>query len=89
MQLPNVKPPKSAVHQLPAKLSWQIISGALPLFSGPSAFFASYWPEEVERFFQPPTLVSHGLGGFTGGALLVRHQQEADPLLSLDNILVL
>jgi hypothetical protein len=70
-------------------LYWQIISGALPLFSGPSAFFASYWPEEVERFCQPPTLVSQWLGGFAGGAptLLVRHQQEANTLLSLDNIL--
>jgi hypothetical protein len=29
---------KSAVHQQPAKLSWQIISGAPPLFSGPAAF---------------------------------------------------
>jgi hypothetical protein len=26
--------PKSAVYQQPAKLSWQIISGAPPLFNG-------------------------------------------------------
>jgi hypothetical protein len=32
---PMLSQPKSAVHQLLAKLSWQIISGALPLFSGP------------------------------------------------------
>jgi len=82
--------PKSAVHQQPAKLSsCQIISGAPPLFSGPVAFFASYWLAGFERFRQPPALVSHWLGGFAGGAptLLVRHQQEANPLLSLDNIL--
>jgi hypothetical protein len=42
--------PKSAVHQLPAKLSWQIISGTPPLLSGPVAFFASYWSAGFERF---------------------------------------
>ncbi len=54
--------PKSAVHQQPAKLSWQIISGAPPLFNGPVAFFASYWSAGLERFRQPPDLVSHWLG---------------------------
>jgi hypothetical protein len=83
--------PKSAVHQQPATLSWQIISGAPLLFSGPVAFFASYWSAGFERFCPPPALVSHWLGGFAGGAptLLERHQQETNPLLSLDNILSL
>jgi hypothetical protein len=49
------------VHQQPAKLSWQIISGASPWFTGPVAFFASYWSAGVERFRQPPALVSHWL----------------------------
>jgi hypothetical protein len=31
--------PKSAMHQQPAKLSWQIISGASPCFSDSVAFF--------------------------------------------------
>ena len=57
--------PKSAVHQL----SWQIISGAPPLFSGPVAFFASYWSAGFEIFRQPPALVSHWLGGFADSAL--------------------
>jgi hypothetical protein len=39
---PMLSQPKSAVHQQPDKLSWQIISEALLLFSGPVAFFASY-----------------------------------------------
>jgi hypothetical protein len=30
------------VHQQPAKLNWQIISGAPLLFNGPVAFFAFY-----------------------------------------------
>jgi hypothetical protein len=71
--------PKSAVHQQPAKLSWQIISGALPLFGGPVAFFASNWSAGLERFRQPTALVSHWLRGYAGGAptllVLVRHQQ--------------
>jgi hypothetical protein len=81
---PMLSQPKSAVHQHPAKLSWQIISGALLLFSGSVALFASYWSAGFERFRQPPDLVSHWLGGFAGGAptLLVRKQQEANPLLS-------
>jgi hypothetical protein len=75
--------PKSAVHQQP----WQIISGAPKLFGGPVAFFASYWSAGFERFCQPPALVSHWLGGFAGSAptLIVRYQQEANPLLSLEN----
>jgi hypothetical protein len=81
--------PKSEVHQQPAKLSWQIISGAPLLFSGPVPFFASYLSAGFERFRQPPSLVSRWLGGIAGGAptLLVRHQQEVNPLLSLENIL--
>jgi hypothetical protein len=47
-------------------LSWQIISGAPPLFSGPVAFFASFWSAGFEKFRQPPALVSHWLGGFAG-----------------------
>jgi hypothetical protein len=47
---------KSAVREQPAKLSWQIISGAPPLFSGPLLFFESYWPAGFERFRQPPAL---------------------------------
>ncbi len=74
-----------AVHQaILAKYS-----GAPPLFSGLVAYFGSYWSTGFEKFRQPLALVSHWLGGFAGGAptLLVRHQQEANPLLSLDNIL--
>jgi hypothetical protein len=48
--------PKSAVHQHPAKLSWQIISSALPLFSGSVAVFASYWSAGFES---ANALVSH------------------------------
>ncbi len=59
--------PKSAVHQQPAKLCWQIISSAPPLFNGPVAFFASYWSAGFERFRQPPALFSH-MRGFAGGA---------------------
>ncbi len=74
---PMLSQPKSAVHKQPAKQSWQIISGAQPLFSGPVAFFASYWSAGFERFCQPPALVSHWLGGSVGSAptLIVRHQQ--------------
>ncbi len=72
--------PKSAVHQQPAKLAWQIFSGAPTLFSGPVAFlafFESYWSAGFDSFRQPPAPVSHWQGGFAGGApmLLVRHQQ--------------
>jgi hypothetical protein len=71
--------PKSAVYQQPAKLSWQIISGASPWFWGPVhvVFFASYWSAGSERFRQPTVLVSRWLGGFAGSAptRLVGHQQ--------------
>jgi hypothetical protein len=62
------------------KLSWQIISGAPPFFSGPVAFSASYWSAGFERFRQPPALVSHWLEGFAGDAptFLLRHQQVAN-----------
>jgi hypothetical protein len=80
--------PKSAAHQ-PAKQSWQIISGAPLLFSGPVAFFASYWSAGFERFRQFPALVTHWLGGFAGSVptLEVSNQQKANPLLSLDNMI--
>jgi hypothetical protein len=73
----------SEVHQQPAKLFWQIISGASPWFTGPVAFFASYWSAGVERFCQPPALVSHWLGGFAGSAPTLIVSQST---LSLDNI---
>jgi hypothetical protein len=64
---PMLSQPKSAMHQQPAKLSWQVISGSPPMFNVPVAFFASYWSAGFERFHQPPALVSHWLGGFAGG----------------------
>ncbi len=68
---------KSALYQQPAKLSWQIISGAPPWFWGPVVFFASYWSAGSERFRQPTVLVSRLLRGFAGSAptRLVGHQQ--------------
>jgi len=56
------------------------------LFIGPVAFFASYWSAGVERFRQPPALVSHWLGGFAGSAPTLIVSQST---LSLDNILSL
>jgi hypothetical protein len=41
---------KFAVHQQAAKLSWQNISGAPPLFNGPVAFFAFYWSAGLNDF---------------------------------------
>jgi hypothetical protein len=86
LQLPKVKP--TQVCGAPAA-SQAILANYFQrsaFFSGPVAFFASYWSAGFERF-----LVSPWLAGFAGGAptLLVRHQQEANPLLSLDNILSL
>jgi hypothetical protein len=81
--------PKFSVHQQPAKLYWQIISGAPPLFSGPVAFFAPYWSAGFEKFCQPPALVSHWLGGFAASVptLLDKTPAVSNPLLLLDNIL--
>jgi hypothetical protein len=42
--------PKSAVHQQPAKLSWQIISVAPPLFSGPEAFLHPIGQQGLRNF---------------------------------------
>jgi hypothetical protein len=82
--------PKSAVHQQPAKLSWQIIYGAPPLFSGPVAFFASYLSAGFARFRQgsrPSFSLAGRICAGSAPTLFVKHQQQANPFLSLDNIL--
>ncbi len=60
LQLSNVKPTQFCSAPAASQVILANYFSDPPLFSGPIAFFASYWSAGLERFCKPPALGSQG-----------------------------